>query len=207
MNFDWTDRIMNEEGVQAEYGVIKGNERVVIIKSGAGGSFDGYNQKYLRIAHMLHESNGCTVICLSNFSNESFERTDVDIIRRVISEIDGEATLYYIGNSNGSTQGLLFATRHFEFSRMLLFNMPLMQNFHKTQEALTRVPSEIRFVFGDRDPSYEYLPFLKIAAQKETCAARVEIETVAGADHNFVGLLDTFISLGASVLDPMQTNR
>lgn len=205
MKFDWTDRITNEDGVLLEYGVIEGNERVVIIKSGAGGSFDGYHQKYLQIAHMLHELNGCTVICLSNFSNESFERTDVDVIRKVISGIDGEVKLYYIGNSNGSTQGLLFATRHFEFSGMLLINMPLMQNFHKTQEALARVHSEIRLVYGERDPSYDYIPFLKIAAQKETCAARVEIETVPAADHNFVGLLDTFISLATRVLDPIET--
>lgn len=205
MNFDWTDRIENEDGALLEYGVIKGNERVVIIKSGAGGSFDGYQQKYLRIAHMLHERSGCTVICLSNFSKDSFERTDIEVIRRVISGIDGEIKLYYIGNSNGATQGLLFATRHFEFSRLLLFNMPLMQDFHKTKEALSRVGSEVRFIYGERDPSYDYVPYLKIAAKKEACVARVEIETVVGADHNFVGLLDTFISLATRVLDLVET--
>ena len=196
MSFDLTNTITQSDGLKIEYGIINGNGHVVIIKAGSGGSHVGDQEKYLKIARRLHDAHGCTVICLSNFSTDSFERADVDVIRDAISDIDGETRLYYIGNSNGATQGLLSATKHFSFQRMVLFNMPLMLNFHKIKDAMTRVDAEIRFVYGEKDPSYDYVPFLGNASHRDTCLARVEIETIPGADHNFAGMTDTFVELG-----------
>ena len=110
--------------------------------------------------------------------------------------------MYYVGVSNGATQGLIDATRHFDFARILLFNMPLMINFHKTTAALRRVNSDVRFVYGEKDPSCSYVPFLAHIAGKDTCTARVEIVTVPQADHNFAGMIDTFLDLGMGVLTP-----
>ena len=78
--------------------------------------------------------------------------------------------------------------------------MPLMMNFHKIKEALTRADTEIRFVYGEKDPSISYIPFLKNAGQKEGNLARAEIVTVKGADHNFAGMTDAFMELCASVI-------
>jgi len=201
MSFDFTNTITKSEDLTVEYGILYGNNTVVMIKAGAGGSYTGYADKYLRLAEMLHACSGCTVICLSNPSADSFERADVDVIRDIVSHIKGKTQMYYIGVSNGATQGLIDATKYFEFSRILLVNMPLMLNFHKIRKALSRVNTEIRFIFGEKDPSYSYVPFLKNAAQKDTCAAQVEIVTVPQADHNFSGMLDTFLDLGKRVLD------
>ena len=202
MNFDFTNTITRSDELKIEYGIIYGNNKVVIIKAGAGGSYMGYEDKYRKLAGILHHDMGCTVICLSNFSANSFESGDVDVIKGVVSEIEGEIRMYYIGVSNGAVQGLIDATKHFEFLRIMLFNMPLMINFHKTREALTRVNSDIRFGYGEMDPSHAYVPFLKNAAQKDTCMARVEVITVPQADHNFMGMLDTFLDLGKNVLNP-----
>jgi hypothetical protein len=188
------------DGLITEYGLIYGDNRVVIIKAGAGGSYLGHEEKYLKMARLLHDTHGCTVLCLSNYASDSFERGDVAVIRELLADKVGEFRLYYIGNSNGSTQGLLDATKHFNFHRMVLINMPLMVNFHKIKEALFRTDTEIRFVFGEEDPSYGYVPFLRNACRKDTCRARAEIETVAGADHNFVGMTGAFIALGNRVI-------
>ena len=122
------------------------------------------------------------------------------MIRELLAGMVGEIQLYYVGNSNGSTQGLLSATQYFHFRRMVLVNMPLMMNFHKIKEALTRADTEIRFVYGEKDPSISYIPFLKNAGQKEGNLARAEIVTVKGANHNFAGMTDAFVELCAGVI-------
>ena len=204
MNFDLENTITQEDGYKIEYGLIHGNNRgchrVVIIKAGAGGSYIGYEEKYLKIARRLRDTYGCTVLCLSNYASDSFERGDVAVIRELLAGMGGEIQLYYVGNSNGSTQGLLDATQYFDFRRMVLVNMPLMTNFHKIKEALNRADTEIRFVYGEKDPSISYVPFLRNAGQKEGNLARAEIVTVKGADHNFAGMTDAFMELCAGVI-------
>ena len=204
MEFDRTNTVTQPDGLIVEYGLIYGHNRgchrVVIIKAGAGGSCIGYEEKYLKIARRLRDTHGCTVLCLSNYASDSFERGDVAVIRELLAGMGGEIQLYYVGNSNGSTQGLLDATQYIDFRRMVLVNMPLMMNFHKIKEALNRADTEIRFVYGEKDPSISYVPFLRNAGQKEGNLARVEILTVKGADHNFAGMTDAFMELCAGVV-------
>ena len=200
MNFDLENTITQEDGYKIEYGLIYGDNRVIIIKAGAGGSYIGYEEKYLKIARRLHDTYGCTVLSLSNYANDSFERGDAAVIREFLTGMGGEVELYYVGNSNGSTQGLLSATQYFDFRRMVLVNMPLMMNFHKIKEALNRADTEIRFVYGEKDTSISYVPFLRNVGQKEGNLARVEIVTVKGADHNFAGMTDVFMELCAGVV-------
>ena len=45
---------------------IKGNEIIVLIKSGQNGSMYGYQNKYLNIAKTSNEKYNYTVICSSN---------------------------------------------------------------------------------------------------------------------------------------------
>ena len=200
MRFDTEKTAVREDGLKIGYGLIHGNDRIVIIKAGAGGSYIGYEEKYLKIARRLRDTHGCTVLCLSNYASDSFERGDAAVIRELLAGMGGEIQLYYIGNSNGSTQGLLSATQYFDFRRMVLVNMPLMMNFHKIKEALNRADTEIRFVYGEKDPSISYVPFLRNAGQKEGNLARVEIVTVKGADHNFAEMTDAFMELCAGVI-------
>lgn len=201
MIFDTEKTAVIEDGLKIGYGLIHGNDRIVIIKAGAGGNCIGAEEKYLKMARLLHDTHGCTVLCLSNYASDSFARGDVAVIQALIAEMGGEVELYYIGNSNGSTQGLLTATKYFAFRRMVLVNMPLMLNFHRIKEALTRADTEIRFVYGEGDPSISYVPFLRNASAKEGSLARTEIVTVDGADHNFAGMTDRFIELCAGVME------
>lgn len=201
--FDIEKTVTKEDGYRIEYGLIHGSRcsnRWVIIKAGAGGNYIGHEEKYLRVARLLHDTYGCSVLCLSNYANDSFEHGDMAVIRELIADRGGEVELYYIGNSNGSTQGLLTATKCFAFRRMVLVNMPLMLNFHRIKEALSRADTEIRFVYGEGDPSISYVPFLRNASAKEGSLARTEIVTVGGADHNFAGMTDVFIEQCLSVI-------
>ena len=50
MNFDFTNTITKSDGLKVGYGVIYGNNTVVLIKAGAGGSYIGDEEKYLKLA-------------------------------------------------------------------------------------------------------------------------------------------------------------
>ena len=54
------------EGKSIYYGFIIRNEKIVFIKGGAGGTLNGYDNKYLKMAHRIHEKIGATVICATN---------------------------------------------------------------------------------------------------------------------------------------------
>lgn len=77
MDFDKTIKQEFTNNIELEYGIIHGNENIVFIKAGAGGSFYGYEDKYLKMARLLNSINGCTVVCASNNDKTSFERYDV----------------------------------------------------------------------------------------------------------------------------------
>ena len=78
---------------------------------------------------------------------------------------------------------------------MILTNMPLMINFHKIKKWLAAISqTNIIAVYGDRDPSYPYVPFI------DGRIAGLETRIIPGADHNFVGGSDVFITLADSLI-------
>ena len=181
MKFDY--EIQKENGA-LNYGVIAGNEKIVFIKAGAGGSHTGYENKYLRLAHALHDKDGSTVICASNPSDEFSRKYDA-VILRDITENTLCPTIKFIGASRGATLGLTELSEQFHFEKLLLINIPLMLNFHKTIKAIK--DKNILFVFGERDPSVSYIPFLKRYTEN--------IMIIEGADHQFKGQTEELIRL------------
>lgn len=193
MVFDKEFEIDTEKGRQPYYGVVCGGERVVIIKAGAGGDHRGYGDKYIKMARLLNRLSGCTVISASDPEGSNFLCTDVGFINWYL---EGEGitptAMHYIGSSRGATLGLTEAARCFTFESMLLINPPLMLNYHKTRTSLAALPEKTRvsFVFGERDPSFKYIPFLKSSLKESH-----RVIEFPGADHTFSGLTDEFVDL------------
>jgi pimeloyl-ACP methyl ester carboxylesterase len=189
MDFDKTvSQII--DGYELKYGALHGNENIFFIKCGAGGSIPGYDEKYLKIAHRLHDRLGATVICSAYPypSEEYLLEYDVDLINKFISKFNFKAKLNFIGSSRGAYVGLTYFSKRFDFSNMLLVNMPLMINFHKSIEALSEISQKrVIFVYGEHDPSASYIPYLRLH--------HGEILTVSGADHTFTDMTDDFIAL------------
>ncbi len=207
INFDSVKTIILPDGGRVDYGFVYGNATIVFIKAGAGGTYTGHEDKYLKMAHMLHEETGCTVICASNPSPDSFEKADAavlaDTAKKIIDASKATVKLCYIGISNGATQGLVVATKLFAFERLMLINMPLMINFHKTKAALARTDADVLFVYGERDASHPYVPFLRDVANRIARKGKTAINVIARADHNFAGMTDDFIALMRKVLEPL----
>ena len=178
------------------HGYIRGNEKVVFIKAGLGGDYLGYENKYLKIARLLHEKHGCTVISVSNPYDKRFGVADDQAILEVMLQAFGfeNHELYLFGNSDGCRKGLALATE-IPFKRMILVNMPLTINFHRTKQHLSLIPeTEVIAVYGEKDVSYPYAPLL------EGKSERVKVVRVPDADHNFAGKTEEFIKLAEMLL-------
>lgn len=189
MDFDKTVSAVID-GNELKYGVLHGNENIFFIKCGAGGTIPGYEDKYLKMAYKLREKFGATVICSAYPypSDDYLLQYDEKVINQFIAKFKDHCTLNFIGSSRGAYVGLTYFSEKFTFSKMMLINMPLMINFHKSIEALQSLPNtQITFVYGDRDPSVTYIPYLTLHHN--------DVVTVAGANHTFDGMLDEFLKL------------
>ena len=176
-----------------DYGMVDGSDTVVLVKAGRGGDCRGAEDKYVKLAHSLRDRYGYSVICASNpMEIKDSYSSDRMLLEQYIKTAGFvQPQLYLMGNSDGARQGLLLATEWKQIQKLLLFGMPLMLNFHKTKEALSRLRErEICFVYGTRDPSHPYLPYLKL--QK---LPNCRFLTVEGADHCFSGMTEQFLSL------------
>ena len=188
MNFEATVRLSSA----IEYGFFKGGGRIVFIKAGLGGSCFGDENKYLKMAAYLRDLYHCSVIVASN-PNDGKDHTHAD--RRIIEQFvadNGDRTpeLLFFGNSNGGFKGLALAADGVYFRKMILVNMPLMINLHKTKRHIESIlETEVLAVYGERDPSYSYVPFI------DGKYDNLHVLRIPGADHNFKGRLDEFLHL------------
>lgn len=185
------DHILHVDG--GAYGIVQGDDTVVFVKKGLGDGLTGFDDKYLHLSCRLHRTYGCSVIVASN-PDDGKEHTarDRQVIEQYIHENHiSTPRLLLFGNSNGCIKGLALAQAGVWFERMVLVNMPLMINFHKTKQHLAALTeTEIVAVYGQRDPSFSYMPFLQGKAQ------HLRVLHVKGADHNFSGMAQTFLELG-----------
>ena len=184
------------DGHTLEYGVINGNENIFFIKCGAGGDIRGYDDKYLKMARRINDSLGATVVCSSYPypTDDSLLEYDEALIKKLMAKFDVPCTLSFIGSSRGAYVGLTYFSKRFKISKMLLINMPLMINFHKSVEALQGLSdAKVTFVYGERDPSVGYIPYLRLYHDN--------VATVCGADHTFEGMNDEFIELSDLIAD------
>lgn len=180
-----------------EYGYVSGNNKLVYVKAGMGGSYEGSHNKYLRIARRLNERCGCSVVCVSNPISLpiALDKAIIDDLICRYGILDSE--INFFGHSNGGVKGLELSCSGVRFNKMVLVNMPLMINFHRTVERIKAIPkTRIITVYGEYDPSYNYIPFLE---RKEL--SNLEIIRCSGADHNFAGKLDEFIELSNRLIN------
>ncbi len=180
-------------GGTIDYGVLLGNEKIVLIKSGRGGSHRGEEDKYVKMAHRLHSKYGCTVICSSNPTDcpISYDLDKIIIERYVEAMSFSDFEIFLIGSSNGAYQNLFLANLLPQTKKLLCINMPLIVNFHKsTRELQIMERVEKIFAYGTNDPSYFYLPFLELKKFSMFRAIRVD-----GADHVFKNRTDDFVAL------------
>lgn len=173
------------------YGIIRGNETIVFIKPGLGGSIYGYENKYFRISEKLNDTFNCTVIVSPNEKKVDFD-TEMEFIKEyVIHNNLADYQIYYFGHSNGALIGMCNAYKYSQIKRLLLINAPLCINPQKTIDGIKMFAGEkMVLVFGDKDPSFHFVKLFS-----ELSNEKVRFEIIPEADHNFKNKLELFMSL------------
>ena len=187
-----TSRSVKTEKIN--YGIIHGNEKIVFVKVGADGSIRGYQYKYLKMAHRVHDRLGATVICASNPCDVEYEDqlvADQAIISKVATDcgfVDYE--VYFVGTSDGGYHNLLLAQRVPQTVKLLGINASQV-NEDDFLEKLQAIPHITKcLVYGTKDDAKQFVPVLQTLESEN-----LEILTVEGVDHEFTGMVDEFIAL------------
>ena len=119
------DEILCREyaGYAVEYGIAWGGPVVVFVKAGRGGSCFGFEDKYLKMAHLLKERWNCSVICASNPAGApATVAEDGALVRELFPTAD---RVYAVGSSNGAYQVLELAKGNPNVKNLLTVNLPL----------------------------------------------------------------------------------
>lgn len=182
-------RYVDEETV--EYEIIFGNEKIVFIKAGVGGTARGYEDKYLKMARRVHEQIGATVICASNPDVPHGEIDEAEI-RWVIAEKGfSNYTVSFIGTSDGAYQNLLLSKRFPKVVKWLGINSSYI-NINSFKKILLSLPDVNKIlIYGTRDDDFDKV----VPAISEIVSDNLVMKLVENADHSFTGMTDEFIAL------------
>ena len=159
--------------IEDRYGIVTGYKDVFFIKTEVNSTVYGSDNRYLKIAKRINFKYGFTVIVASNTSDRSI---DDDFI--YLREYLNDKKIYVMGVSNGAAQAIQSLVIGDRVDKMLLVNLPLMINLHKTKEGIKRFKGKLVCVFGSRDSSFNYLPLIQDFRN-------VNIVVIPNQDHNF----------------------
>ena len=171
--------------IDEKYGIMEGLGRVVLIKTGRGGSIYGNDNKYLRLAELIRERYGSTVVVSSNpVDSKCILSDEIDAISQYVSLIDD---IVFIGVSNGALIGAQQAWKNPSIKELLLINGPLMINWPRTKVGIELFDGESLFLYGDLDPSYPYLGLLELID-----SYRSSYKLLLDVDHTFTDKEERF---------------
>lgn len=176
-----------------DYGIVYGNEKIVFIKIGADGNIRGYQDKYLKMAHRVHQRLGATVICASNPDAEyaAQEVADKAMIAKVAADCGfADYEIYFVGTSDGGYQNLRLAQQMPQARKILGINTSLIDADDLAAHLKKLSYVEKVLVYGTKDTAFRCIPALQAAG-----CENLEIITVEGANHKFMGMVDEFIAL------------
>ena len=186
------DKIFNKKtnGKMVRYGVIYGNNQIVFIKSGAFGTLEGKNNKRFKMATLIHNKMGATVICSTN---PDAVQTNLDklVITKTANELNlNEFNLYLIGTSDSGYTNLDLAKEIPQTVKILGIN-PSFNTIENLEEKIKALPQIKKiFVYGTNDTEYKHLKTFKKWQNHN-----LDVFTVPNANHNFEGMDNTYISL------------
>ena len=179
-------------GEKFNYHFVLGNEKIVFIKAGAGGSERGHEDKYIKLAERINERTGATVITASNPIDPICDAPDAQEILWVVNRMEFEHfELCFVGVSDGAYLNLELAKQFAETRKWIGIN-PSFISMPDLEARLNALPDVVKLmIYGTKDDDFdEVVPELS----KTTCD-NFAMEFIEGADHSFTDMLEEFIAL------------
>ena len=165
--------------IEKQFGIIKGEKYLVFIKTGRGGSIEGFENKYLNICSFLFEKYGYTFVVSANPKDST---CDLEKEIKCISKYVGDyKEIYFVGISNGASIGAAQCRKIEKIKNAVLINAPLMINFHKIKEGAKKFRgNNMYFLYGEDDPSFRYIEILN-SIKNTACKYKI----IKGEGHDF----------------------
>ena len=179
-------------GEKFNYHFVLGNEKIVFIKAGAGGSERGYEDKYIKLAERINERTGATVITASNPIDPICDAPDAQEILWVVNRMGFEHfELCFVGVSDGAYLNLELASHFHETVKWIGINTSYIE-ISDLEERLNALPFVSKLmIYGTKDDDFDEL----VPKLSEMNCDDFVMEFIDGADHNFTGMLDEFVAL------------
>lgn len=168
--------------VENKVGIIKGSSLCVLIKPESDDNFYGHKGRYIEIAGRINKEFGLTVcVSVKSLDSEKSLFDEISVIRAICPFVED---FLFIGVSAGGLVGAQQAWMNYQVKKMLLINLPLMLNIHKTKEGLSKFDTEnAMIVYGERDNSFRNIQLLK-----EGELSKIKLFSVPDADRRFTGM-------------------
>ena len=112
-----------------QFGIIQGEKYLVFIKTGRGGSIEGFENKYLSICSILFKKYGYTFVVSANPKDSVCDLEEE--IKSVDKYVGDYKEIYFVGISNGASVGAAQCRKIEKIKNAVLINAPLIINFHK----------------------------------------------------------------------------
>ena len=162
-----------------QFGIIQGEKYLVFIKTGKGGSIEGFKNKYLNICDFLFKKYGYTFVVAANPKDSVCDLEEE--IKCIIKYIGDYKEIFFVGISNGASIGAAQCRKIEKIKNAVLINAPLMINFHKIKEGAKKFRGDsMYFLYGEEDPSFRYI---EIFSSIKNTACKYKI--IKGEGHDF----------------------
>ena len=162
-----------------QFGIIQGEKYLVFIKTGKGGSIEGFKNKYLNICDFLFKKYGYTFVVSANPKDSVCDLEEE--IKSVDKYVGDYKEIYFVGISNGASIGVAQCSKIERIRNAVLINAPLMINFHKIKEGAQKFRGDnMYFLYGEADPSFRYIEILNVI-KNTACKYKI----IKGEGHDF----------------------
>ena len=165
----------------------------LIIFTGIGGSVDGYNDKYVKIANNIIKKYNTSVFVIAVESWNAFDsilietKNLVDMYYNELKIKDYSVSL--MGTSAGAT---IILSQNFNWKnvkKVLAINPVIQFNYGKLIDGIKKSTAKLTVIMGDKDPSYMYLPLIDNKNKLLSCI------TLENVNHQFTEHFDLFLEL------------
>lgn len=164
---------------------------ILLTIPGVDGSVNGFNNKYVQIAESVWEQHGAAVVRMENpfitsFHWESNIRHIMEYIEQNAEDICGTADyeLRVMAHSAGASVMAMLAGEYPKITKLLLMNPAAKLGLNRMKQGLyLSACNQITVIFGEQDPSVEFVEELSKADQSK----RMHTFVLEGVDHHFSG--------------------
>ncbi len=187
--------------IEKQFGIIKGERNIVFIKTGRGGTIEGFENKYLNICDFLFEKYGYTFVVSANPKDSV---CDLEEEIKCISKYVGDyKEIFFVGISNGASIGAVQCGKIEKIKNAVLINAPLTINFHRIKEGAKKFRGDsMYFLYGEEDPSFRYI---EILSSIKNTACKYKIIKGEGHDFSKESLISELNYLFAEFIDESRT--